>query len=560
MDPQDNKIGVIYVLHGGMDNHKPQYLWDASVQMFSYDHNHPVYHMVIWNPDTWSTVLQTEFAVKFIRKYVFEYERIGGTDPFHRFSDKQLADMKATLDKNDHGLTFEVDYACWMAADRIDHYPYPRFIYNGPEGTLNKCTYCGQDDPGGQWPECKPDRYDVDGPVERLLKKGVSRIIMIDMTVGGVRFYKSFDVVQMTKRVLNNWNEQHQTSIPLNWINDISNFMEHAYPKDPEDWTPILGEPTTIERVSLSEHPNPVVQDPVLSEIHVDGIEARMSKSVADSETGILLFNHGLFVPERKFFDPKIDDTTLLNKNIKELLLKRHPEMDPQNIIGAYGGIREINPENNILERTRAMRGEDLGQAYLYLAEHDMPGDEWGYRYWDGLEYLMNRGVKHIVIGFPQVVTDSVLTMVELYNQIGKEVGVKTWSQYAKGNYTNYPDCGHPFADYWGNWVETETPQGTDKQAICLTMGGCKEGGSYPPPRITPLDEKREDMDPSLAYDLSDYGNLGYDPALGPPSPDKPVQKQFSGTWDLYVPPNGDPRLGQLLAKHVVNTALELKK
>ena len=105
------------------------------------------------------------------------------------------------------------------------------------------------------------------------------------------------------------------------------------------------------------------------------------------------------------------------------------------------------------------MRGEDLGQAYLYLAENDMPGDEWGYRYWDGLEYLMKRGVKHIVIGFPQVVTDSVLTMVELYNQIGKEIGIKTWSQYEKGDYTNYPDCGHPFADYWGNWVETETPE-----------------------------------------------------------------------------------------------------
>ena len=249
--------------------------------------------------------------------------------PFIVISDKQLADMKATLDKNDHGLTFEVDYACWMAADRIDHYPFPRFIYNGPEGTLNKCTYCGQDDPDGPWSGCKPDRYDVDGPVERLLKKGVSRIIMIDMTVGGVRFYKSFDVVQMTKRVLSNWNEQNHTSIPLIWINDSANFMEQAYPKDPEDWTPILGEPATIEKVSLSEHPNPVVVDPVLSEIHADGIEARMSKSVADSETGILLFNHGLFVPERKFFDPKIDDTTLLNKNIKALLLKRHPEMDP---------------------------------------------------------------------------------------------------------------------------------------------------------------------------------------------------------------------------------------
>ena len=64
MTEKDNLIGVLYVLHGGMDTYNPQYLWDASVQMFSYDHNHPVYHMVIWNPDAWSMVLQTEFAVK----------------------------------------------------------------------------------------------------------------------------------------------------------------------------------------------------------------------------------------------------------------------------------------------------------------------------------------------------------------------------------------------------------------------------------------------------------------------------------------------------------------
>ena len=232
---------MLYLLHGGMDTYKPHYLWDASVQMFSYDHNHPVYHMVIWNPDAWSTVLQTEFAVKFIRKYQFEYERIGGIDPFHRISDKQLADMKTTLDKNDQGLTFEVDYACWMAADRIEHYPHPRFIYNGPLDNNNKCTYCGEEEPDGPWPDCNPERYDVDGPVERLLKKGVSRIIAIDMTVGGVRFYKTFEVVQMTRQVLSDWNAQHGTSITLTWINDCNNFMERTYPREPEGWTPDTG-------------------------------------------------------------------------------------------------------------------------------------------------------------------------------------------------------------------------------------------------------------------------------------------------------------------------------
>ena len=559
MIPQDKKIGVLYLLHGGMDTYKPHYLWDASVQMFSYDHNHPVYHMVIWNPDAWPTVLQTEFAVKFIRKYQFEYERIGGIDPFHRISDKQLDDMETALNKNDQGLTFEVDYACWMAADRIDHYPYPRFIYNGPADNTNKCTYCGEAEPDGPWPDCGPHRYDVDGPLERLLKKGVSRVIAIDMTVGGVRFYKTFDVVQMTRKVLSDWNAQQGTSITLTWINDCNNFMERTYPQEPEGWTPILGEPAPSPTIPLSDHPNPVVEDPDLALLHVEGIEARMSKRVPDRATGIILFNHGLFVPERKFFDPKIDDTVILNNNIKSLLLERHPEVDPDNIIGAYGGIKELNPENGLLERTRRMRGEDLGQAYLYRGDRDLPGDEWGYRYWDALEHLKNRGVQHIVVGFPQVVADSVLTMVELYNQIGKEIGVKSWMDYSKGNYAHYPDCGHPFADYWGNWVDTEQVTSTGKTSVCLTMGGCYGAGDYPPPRLTPREEKREDMDPSLAYDLSDYGHLGYDATLGPPDPEKPVQDQYRGTWDLYIPPNDDPRFGQLLAKHVLRTAAQLK-
>ena len=100
-----------------------------------------------------------------------------------------------------------------------------------------------------------------------------------------------------------------------------------------------------------------------------------MSGSVNDNETGVLLFNHGLFRKGRRFYDPKIDDTLVLDKNIKALLLERHPEMNPDNIIGAYGGVREVNPENDIYERTRPMRGEDLAHSYLLEGDVDMPGD-----------------------------------------------------------------------------------------------------------------------------------------------------------------------------------------
>ena len=88
-------------------------------------------------------------------------------------------------------------------------------------------------------------------------------------------------------------------------------------------------------------------------------------------------------------------------------------------------------------------------------------------------------------------------------------------------------------------------------------MGG-EEGLPYPPPRQTPLDEKRDDMDPSLTFDLSDYGHIGYDPEKGKPDPDKPVQDQYTGTWDFYVTPGRDIRLAKLLAKHVLETAEKL--
>jgi len=483
---KEKKIGVLYVLHGGMDVLKPQYMWDASVQMFSYDPNHPVYDMVIWNADYWPMVLQSEFAVKFMRKYEFEYARIGGTDPFHRISDMQLADMKAALDRNTFGLTFEADYACWMAPDRIGHYPWPRFIYNGPPGATSRCTYCGADEPGGPWPGCSPERYNVDGPAERLLKKGVSRIIMIDMAVGGPRFFKSYDVLQMTKRVLQDWNAKHHTAVPLMWVNDYADFMERAYPKAPAGWTPFAGAPEAWDRIFLAGSPNPVAGDPELALLHVEGIEAALNREVPDGQTGILLFNHGLFAHERRFFDPKIDDSTLLNKNIKEALLARRPDIHPDNIIGAYGGVQERNPENGLVERTRNMRGEDIAYAYLYGSESDMPGCEWGYRYWDGLDYLKNRGVKHIVIGFPQIITDSVLTLVEVYNQIGKEIGARTWLKYGQGDFERYPAAGHPFADYWGNSVDTADASrpGAD---VCLTMGDAATAGSIRRPVRRPL-------------------------------------------------------------------------
>jgi hypothetical protein len=276
-----------------------------------------------------------------------------------------------------------------------------------------------------------------------------------------------------------------------------------------------------------------------------------MSDTVSDAETGVALFAHAI-KNNGEVYDPKIDDTVTISENIKSELLRRHPAMDPDNIVGSYEGNKEVNPENGLKEANREMRGEDRGYGYLYQSDKEMPGNNWGLRNWDALEYLKNRGVKHIVIAHPQIAADSVLNLCEIPNEVAREIGTKTWAKWGTGDYEKYPHVGHPFADYWGNWVNSSCG-GTP---CCFKMGGCPDGRPYPPPRQTPLNEARDQLDPSLASEVSEYGQLGYDPANGPPNPDAPVQDQYTGTWAMWVVPNDDPRLGKIMATHALNAAV----
>gem|GEM_PF-1798612 len=97
-------------------------------------------------------------------------------------------------------------------------------------------------------------------------------------------------------------------------------------------WTSMLGAPEKPVQLDIKESPNPVAIDPELATLHVEGLEKSFSKSVSAADPGILIFNHGLFAPNRRFFDPKIDETNVLKDNIKKLLLERHPEIKAQNI------------------------------------------------------------------------------------------------------------------------------------------------------------------------------------------------------------------------------------
>jgi hypothetical protein len=115
-------------------------------------------------------------------------------------------------------------------------------------------------------------------------------------------------------------------------------------------------------------------------------------------------------------------------------------------------------------------------------------------------------------------------------------------------DYHTYPEVGHPFADYWGIWVDRTCVVEDVEQPCCFTMGGCPDGRPYPPSRQTPVHEPREDLDPSLAFDVSEFGHLGYRAAAGPVDPNRPVQDQYAGTWAIWQPPNDDPEVGRLLA------------
>jgi len=561
------KIGVVYVIHGGFSERSAEGLWSATLQIFAYDPHSVVYQRVIWNPDMWPRLLGFGNAPKERGKYDFEYRRIGGVDPASSHTNNRLRQLREQLTAREAelGVEFVVDYAAWIARDPT-HHAYPRMLYQPGVDGGSPLTYCGSAADGGTgpdqtWPDCDPERFNTDGTIERMLKAGVDEIIMIDMTTSGVRFFKTYDVVRTSRTVVARYNEANGTDIAVHWLNDPQNLMRDSYPDRPANWTRSLGAPEHDRSVLLQDRPNPVAFDPRLAAFHVDGIEQQFRPSAAPDKTGVLLVNHATRALNQ-LFDPKIDDTLVLNANIKDELLARYPGIEPRNIVGAWMGVKEHNakirprtPGGSQLERTRRMRGENLGHAYIYESDEQLPGGEWGYRTWEALETLKNQGVEHIVIAFPQIMVDSVLNLVELPNQVAREIGYRTWMYDEHLDFDTYPEVGHPFADYWGIWVDTQCryPAQPDRtQECCFELGGCADGRSYPPPRQAPPDAARGDLDPSLAWDVPAFGHLGYDPEQGPPNNDQPVSDQYRGTWATWQPPNSRPEVAAFLADHVV--------
>jgi hypothetical protein len=564
-------IGVLFVVHGGSAEQDVANTFDSTLQFFQYDPNNVLFKGVLWNPKMWPTVVKQGDSQSYanastqLQKYLFSYDRIGGTDPASRLTDRQLRDMTRELNRigRRQGIRYVTDIVQWIGTQgQADRLPWPRWLYGPQVPGGSPLTYCGSETDGGPWKNCDPQRFNVDGPGERLLKQGAEEIVMVDMTVGGTRFWKTYDVVSMTRRMVADWNARHDTGIQVRWVNDPTDLMRDSYPGDPPNWTRSLGPPGADNRVPLEGRPNPVVSDPLLVAMHVDGIVRRFNPRVAPEDTAVLFVNHATR-DGSETYDPKVNDTVELDALIKKELLRRHPGMKPENILGSWMGIREVNPAipataRTRVERTREMRGEDLGSAWLYESDRQLPEGDHRYRYWEALDILRERQVGHIVVIFSQIVVDSVLNLVEVPNQIAKEIGWKTWVDPDRRGRRTYPGVGHPFADYWGVWVDTRcrvpdaVPDGP-VQDCCFVLGGCGDGRPYPPPRQTPIDRPRPDTDPSLAFDIPAWGHLGYDPALGPPDDGRPVQGQYRGTWAMWEPPNDDPRMGRLLARQVTD-------
>lgn len=568
----ERTVGVLFVVHGGSEINDLGNTFDNSMQFFQYDPNNFIYKRIMWNPRAWPMVVKQDDSQDYAnaatqnKKYNFQIARIGGEDPAATITDRQFEEMTRQLDKmgKERGIRFVTDQANWLGSQTYIHrLPWPRRMYNPQVAKGSELTYCGSEKDGGPWDHCHEQRYNIDGPGERLLKRGAEEIIMVDLTTSGVRFWKTYDVVNTTRLMVDDWNQRNGTAIKVRWVNDPTDLMKESFPTDPPNWTRSAGTPKVNPKPALDGRPNPLIQDPLLINAMVDGIVKGFSPDAKLEDTAVLIVNHSIR-DGNETYDPKVNDTVLMDTLVKEELLRRFPEIKEENVLGSWMGLRVENPNfkprrpgSSKLERTREMRGESLGHAWLYESDKELPGGDHQYRYWEALDTFREREVDHIVVAFTQIVTDSVLNLVEVPNQIAKEIGWKTWLRADTLDFEDYPEVGHPFADYWGMWVKPfcqviDGPAG-QTEPCCFEMGGCPDSNQpYPPERQTPIDRKRQDTDPSLAFDISAYGLLGYDQTKGAPSEDGPVQNQYRGTWELWRPANEDPRIGELLANQVI--------
>ena len=134
LDPRDQnieRVGVLYVSHGGNEVFNEKGIWDVTVQIFSYDENSPLYRSILWNEEFWPKLLKYGNAQKNLGKYSFEYERIGGRDPYPAAKRKVTKELIKALNRREGNMDvdFIVDKMTWISPE-IDEIAHPRRLYN----------------------------------------------------------------------------------------------------------------------------------------------------------------------------------------------------------------------------------------------------------------------------------------------------------------------------------------------------------------------------------------------------------------------------------------------
>jgi hypothetical protein len=422
----------------------------------------------------------------------------------------------------------------------VRHLPYPRFIYNRAGQAPAAITYCGSLTDGGRppdsrWPHCDPKRYDVDGPVERLLAAGAEMLLLVDTTVGGVRFSKTHDVLRFARLARDATLRGTGRTVPLLWVNDPTGLLDESYPTNPANWTRSLGPPVADRVVPLAGRGNPVTDDLAYARIVAEGILGAFNPEVPAADTGVLLFNHGVY-PGFEVFDPKIDDTVVRDGEPAPGAGGACAGPEARARAGRLDGHRRAGARSSS-NATAPCAARTSAMHFSMRSAQRMPAAPWGHRYWEALDQLRAAGARHIVVVFPQVIISASPALVELAEsgrQGNRLPHVPSFERASRspagpGSATRSPTAGLSRRRV----CAASKANSRALRECCYRLGGC--GPGQPISRSDanlPWTVRSAPSTPALTFDIPAFGHLGYRAEDGAPDNERPVQSPVPGNLE----------------------------
>ena len=116
------KVGVLYLVHGGHRSINYSNFFDAGIQMASYDENSSTYKNTIWQPENWHRVVplsagrQASEVLGLLRKSIFKLARAGTIEPVTQVTEAPVVSLQAALDRAaaSTNTEFVVDWVAWI--------------------------------------------------------------------------------------------------------------------------------------------------------------------------------------------------------------------------------------------------------------------------------------------------------------------------------------------------------------------------------------------------------------------------------------------------------------